>query len=163
MTKEKKQKKDEQIAKELEDLQQHVGELTLDLKRTRADFENYRKRTETEKDMSREAGRRSAVLKLLPVVDNIERAINHVPEDLRGNKWVEGIASLTKNLDKSLENLGVKRIEAAPGTHFNPDLHEAILMEDGDGDLEVIAEELQAGYTLDNVVVRHSLVKVTKK
>jgi molecular chaperone GrpE len=103
------------------------------------------------------------VLKLLPVIDNIERAVSHTPKELQSNTWAVGVANLVKNLDKSLEGLGVKRIEATPGTHFNPDLHEAIMMEDGDGDHDVIAEELQAGYTLDEAVIRHSLVKVTKK
>jgi molecular chaperone GrpE len=151
-----KSKKDSQ-------LQQKIDELTEDLKRTHADFENYRKRVELEKQAAREAGKAGAVLKLLPVIDNIERAVNHLPKDLQGNKWAVGVAGLVKNLDKSLESLSVKRIDAKPGTHFNPDLHEAIMMEDGDGDHDVIAEELQAGYALDGSVIRHSLVKVTKK
>jgi molecular chaperone GrpE len=161
MAKDKNQPKD--MTKKVEDLQEHVNELTQDLKRNRADFENYRKRVELEKASAREAGKASAVLKLLPVIDNIERAIGHMPNDLQGNKWAEGVAALVRNLEKSLEGLGVKHISAAPGTHFNPDLHEAIMMEDGDGDTDVIAEELQAGYTLAGVVIRHSLVKVTKK
>ena len=143
---------------------QKIGELTLDLQRTRADFENYRKRVEAEKVAAREAGQSGAVMKLLPVIDNIERAIAYMPEDLKDNKWAQGVASLVKNLDKSLEGLNVTRIDAAPGAEFNPDLHEAIQFdEDADGEKEVISEELQAGYMLGDRVIRHAMVKVTKQ
>lgn len=146
------------------EVDQKINDLTQDLQRTRADFENYRKRVEVEKTMSRDAGRTSAILKLLPVIDNIERAIAYVPEDLQDNKWAQSVVSLTKNLEKSLEDLNVKRIDAKPGTVFNPDLHEAIqLDEDAEGDQEIVAEEMQAGYILDGHVVRHAMVKVTRQ
>lgn len=157
---EKKPKKDD-IQNEFE---QQLGELTLDLQRTRADFENYRKRVDAEKAAAREAGQASAILKLLPVVDNIERAIAYTPEDLKDNKWVQGVGSLVKNLEKSLESLNLMRIDAKPGTVFNPGLHEAIQFdEDAKGDKEVIEEELQAGYTLNGHVIRHAMVKVIRK
>ena len=82
---EKKAKKAEEMQNEFE---QQLGELTLDLQRTRADFENYRKRVDAEKVAARESGQASAILKLLPVIDNIERAIAYTPEDLKDNKWV---------------------------------------------------------------------------
>ncbi len=146
------------------EFEQQLGELTLDLQRTRADFENYRKRVDAEKLAAREAGQSSAILKLLPVIDNIERAIAYAPEDLKGNAWVEGVTGLTKNLSKSLEGLNVQRIDAKPGTEFNPELHEAIQFdEEAEGDKEVIAEELQAGYLLNGHVIRHAMVKVTKQ
>lgn len=151
-------------SKKQEELEQEVGELTQDLQRTRADFENYRKRVEQEKVQAREAGQASAVLKLLPTIDNIERAIAHAPEDIKDNSWVQGVMNLAKQLDKSLEVLNLKRIEAAPGAIFNPELHEAIQFdEDSDGEQEVIAEELQAGYTLNGVPIRHAMVKVARK
>lgn len=144
--------------------EQQIGELTLDLQRTRADFENYRKRVDAEKAAARESGQASAILKLLPVVDNIERAIAYTPEDLKDNKWVQGVGSLVKNLEKSLESLNLARIDAKQGTEFNPEFHEAIQFdEDATGDTEVIAEELQAGYTLNGHPIRHAMVKVTKK
>lgn len=156
----KKPKKDD-IQNEFE---QQLGELTLDLQRTRADFENYRKRVDAEKAAARESGQASAILKLLPVIDNIERAVAYTPEDLKDNKWVQGVGSLVKNLEKSLENLNLIRIDAKPGTEFNPELHEAIQFdEEAIGDKEVVAEELQAGYTLNGHVIRHAMVKVTRK
>ena len=143
---------------------EEIVDLTLDLQRTRADFENYRKRVDAEKQAAREAGQSSAVLKLLPVIDNIERAIAYTPEDLKDNKWVQGVSGLVKHLEKSLEGLNVSRINAKPGAEFNPELHEAIQFdEDAKGDKEVIAEELQAGYLLNGRVIRHAMVKVTRQ
>jgi len=147
-----------------EELELQLGELTQDLQRTRADFENYRKRAESDKLMAREAGQASAILKLLPVIDNIERAIAYVPEELKDNTWVQSVAGLVKNLDKSLESLNLKRIDATPGVPFNPDLHEAIQFdEEATGEHEVVLEEMQAGYTLNGNVIRHAMVKVTRQ
>ena len=150
-------------AKELE-FEKKIEELTADLQRTRADFENYRKRVEIEKDQAKELGQTSAILKLLPVIDNIERAISCAPDDLKDNTWAQGVMGLTKNLEKSLSGLNLKKIEAKPGTVFNPELHNAIQFDEStEGDNEVIAEELQAGYSLNDLPIRHAMVKVTKK
>jgi molecular chaperone GrpE len=151
-------------SKKQSELEQRVDELTNDLQRIRADFENYRKRVEQEKEMARASGKVGAIMKLLPVIDNIERAISHTPDDLKENTWAQGVSKLVKNLEKSLTDMGVSRIKAEKGTHFNPDLHEAIQFdEDADGDHEVIAEELQAGYMLGSDVMRPSMVKVTRQ
>lgn len=150
-------------SKKQEDLEQQVGELTLDLQRTRADFENYRKRVDADRAATYQHGQSAAVVKLLPMIDNIERAIVHMPPELADNKWAQGVASLVKNLEKSLEAMNVKRIAATPGTVFNPELHEAIQVdEDAEGDKEIVAEELQAGYTHAGVPIRHAMVKVTR-
>jgi len=147
-----------------DDRDEEIIDLTLDLQRTRADFENYRKRVDAEKQAAREAGASSAVLKLLPVIDNIERAIAYTPEELKDNTWVQGVSGLVKHLEKSLEGLSVARIDAKPGSEFNPELHEAIQFDEtAEGDKEVIADELQAGYTLNGRVIRHAMVKVTKQ
>lgn len=142
---------------------QELHELTADLQRLRADFENYRKRTDLEKDSLRELTKAATVMKLLPVIDNIERAVAHIPDDLKGNAWAQGVASLVKSLEKSLTELGLARIEAATGTPFDPNIHEAIAMEDGDGEHEVIIQELRAGYMLGDQIVRPSMVKVGKQ
>ncbi|HET7630075.1 MAG TPA: nucleotide exchange factor GrpE [Candidatus Saccharimonadales bacterium] len=156
MTKEKTPKTDK--------LQESIDQLTADLQRTRADFENYRKRSETDKEAARALGKTQAILKLLPVIDNIERAIGHMPASLKDDKWAQGVVGLVKNLDKSLESLDLKRIEANPGTVFDPELHEAIQMdEDSEGDQEVIAEELQPGYLLAGQPIRHAMVRVKRQ
>lgn len=147
-----------------EKLEQQVTELTVDLQRTRADFENYRKRMEAEKTAAIETGKSSAILRLLPVVDTIERAIAHAPSDIADHAWVKGIAGIEKNLTSSLASLNLKKIDATPGTPFDPELHDAIQMdEDAEGEQEVIAEQLQAGYALSGTPIRHAMVKVTRK
>jgi molecular chaperone GrpE len=151
-------------SKKQEQLEQDLANLTTDLQRTRADFENYRKRVEVEKEMARATGKIQAIMKLLPVIDNIERAIAHTPAELADNKWAQGVAGLVKNLEKSLESLDLKRIDASKGVKFDPELHEAIQFdEEAEGEHEIIAEELQPGYKLGNDVIRHSMVKVTKQ
>ena len=146
------------------ELEQKIVELTEDLQRTRADFENYRKRSEIEKAMSRESGQANAILKLLPVIDNIERAVAYMPEDLKENKWALSVAGLVKNLENSLESLNLKRIDATTGVEFNPELHEAILFdEEAEGEKEIVVEEMQAGYTLSGRPIRHAMVKVTRQ
>jgi molecular chaperone GrpE len=145
-------------------LEESLLELTTDLQRTRADFENYRKRSELEKVTAREAGQASAILKLIPVIDNIERAIAYMPADLADNAWAQSVSGLVKNLEKSLDSLNLKRIDASVGSAFNTDLHEAIQFdEEVAGENEVVADELQAGYTLNGHVIRHAMVKVTRK
>ena len=144
--------------------EQQVKELTSDLQRVRADFENYRRRVEDEKTQSKKMGEYATILKLLPVVDNIERAIVHVPKELKDNTWANGVIALQKQLESSLKNLGVTRIDAKKGVLFNPDFHEAIQFdENADGEQEVIQEELQAGYLYHDTAIRHAMVKVTSK
>ncbi len=145
------------------ELEEKLIDAIADLQRTRADFENFRRRSELDKASARSAGQTSAILKLLPVIDNIERAVGHMPVELADNKWAQGVAGLSKNLDKSLSDLNLKRIDAKSGVAFNPDLHEAIQFDDSEGEHEVIAEELQSGYLLGETPIRHAMVKVTKK
>lgn len=150
-------------SKKQEELEQQLAEITSDLQRVHADFQNYQRRVEEEKNRAREATKVATVLKLLPVIDTIERAIAHVPAELTDNAWAQGIVSLEKSLKKSLTGMGVARIVAAPGTPFNPEVHEAIQVDDeAEGEHEVVAEELQAGYLLDGSPVRSSMVKVTR-
>lgn len=145
------------------ELEQQVGELTQDLQRTRADFENFRKRAEADRAAAYQYGQSAAITKLLPMIDNIERAIAHTPEDLAENKWAQGVSGLVKSLEKSLSDMNVKRIVAAPGVMFDPELHEAIQVdEEAEGDHEVVAEELQAGYTFNGQTIRSAMVKVTR-
>ncbi len=146
-----------------DELQQQLAELTQDLQRVRADFENYRKRVDSEKEMARASGKMSAIMQLLPVIDNIDRALVHLPSELSDHPWVQGIAGLVKNLDTSLVSLHLTRIDAAPGVTFNPEVHEAVQFDDiAEGEHEVIAEQLQPGYMLGTDVLRPAMVKVTK-
>lgn len=140
------------------------AELTADLQRLRADFENYRKQVENEKAEARRSGSEKTTKDILPVIDNIERAVSHTPKEIAENQWVQGISGLAKQLDKTLAGLGLNRISAAPGTQFDPEYHQAVQFnEDAEGDTEVVAEELQAGYTLNGRLVRPAMVAVTRK
>ena len=146
------------------ELEQKVGELTLDLQRTRADFENYRKRVDGEKQDAGKRGEMRAVMKLLPVIDTIERAIEHIPAELADNAWAQGVAGLQKQLDKMMTELKLERIVSAPGTAFDPDYHQAVQFdESAEGEQEVIESELQPGYIYDGAPLRHAMVKVTKQ
>ena len=150
--------------KKTDDLQHTIDELTLDLQRTRADFENYRKRVEAEKQSAHSMGQAKSVMKLLPVIDTIERAIANVPEELADNAWAKGVVGLSKQLDKQLKEIGLEKIDAKPGALFNPELHQAVQFDEAaDGEKEVVAEELRAGYTLDGAVIRDAMVKVTRR
>lgn len=130
----------------------------------RADFENYRKRVDSEKQAAREDGEVRSILKLLPVVDTIDRAVAHIPDDIADHQWVKGVSGLVKQLEKSLGDLKLEKINAAEGTEFNPELHQAIQFdEDAAGDKEVVAEELQPGYMLSGRPIRHAMVRVTRQ
>ena len=100
------------------------------------------------------------VRELLPIVDNFERALKHVPEDLQANDYIKGVQGVVNQFAKTLEDIGVSRIKTV-GEVFNPVLHEAISMDEGDGVTEIVSEELQAGYQLGDEVIRHAMVRVT--
>lgn len=148
------------INKKEQELQDKLNELTDDLQRMRADFENYRKRVDTEKANYGDLTKAATIMKLLPVIDTIERAIAHVPVELSENKWAAGVTGMGKNLEKSLSELGLVKIDAGVGIEFDPSLHEAVMMIDGEGEHEVVAEELRSGYMLGGQVIRPSMVKV---
>lgn len=144
-----------------EELEKKIEELTNDLIRTRADFENYRKRVESEKEQAKVVAKSAIISKLLPIIDDIELAISYAPEDLKDNPWVKGVNKLSLKLETSLSNLGVKTIDAKNNTTFDPKLHDAISMDDSsEGEEEIILEELRKGYLYNDAVIRPSMVKV---
>lgn len=135
-------------------------ELIADLQRTRADFENYRKNVEDEKARVKQSSRRSVIYELLPLIDDIERATQFIPEALKDNDWAKGIETLNKKLSADLKKIGVEKICACADEKFNPELHEAVTIEESEGETEMISEELRSGYTLDGEVLRPASVKV---
>lgn len=147
--KEKKDKKDLMIE-----------ELTDKYKRTFAEFDNFRKRSEKEKSAMYEIGAKDMVEKILPVVDNFERGLATVSDEDRELPFVDGMDKIYKQLIKALEEAGVKPIEAV-GKEFDPEYHNAVMhVEDDSLGENIIAEELQKGYMYRDTVVRHSMVKV---
>lgn len=137
-----------------------IEELTDRLKRSMAEFDNFRKRTEKEKSAMYEIGAKDVIMKILPVVDNFERGLAAVPEDVKGTPFEEGMEKIYKQLMKTLEDMDVKPIEAV-GKEFDPNLHNAVMhIEDENLGENVVAAELQKGYTYRDSVVRHSMVQV---
>ena len=147
--KKKKDKKDEKIE-----------ELNDKYTRLFAEFDNFRKRSEKEKTAMFEVGAKSIIEKILPIIDSFERGLATVPEEEKGSGFAEGMDKVYKQLVTSLEEVGVKQIEAL-GQEFDPNLHNAVMhIEDESFGENVVAEEFQKGYMYRENVVRHSMVKV---
>lgn len=141
-------------AKDLEEiakLARQNSELIGDLQRTRADFENFRKQVELQREQAKTIAKHATISKVLPLIDDMSRAIKAHPDLL---------APVQKTLDKTLKALNLAPIDSTPGTAFNPEFHNAITMEEGDGDKEVIAEELIPGYLYEGEVLRAAMVRV---
>ena len=144
----KKEVKNEKNSTEFE---AKITELTNDLQRTRADFENFRKQVEVQKENERKTTRLATVYKMLPLLDDLDRAIG---------AYVE-LKPLEKSLSKTLGELKLAKIASGQGVEFNPDLHDAVMVE-GEGEKEVIAETLRPGYYYEGEVLRPAMVKVKK-
>ncbi len=141
---------------------ERIEELTDQVKRQMAEFENFRKRTEKEKSQMYEIGAKSIVEKILPVVDNFERGLAAVPEELQDNAFVDGMDKIYKQMMTVFEEMDVKPIEAV-GKEFDPEFHNAVMqVESEEYESGVVAQELQKGYTYRGAVVRHSMVAVVQ-
>ena len=137
-----------------------IEELTDRVKRQMAEFENFRKRTEKEKSTMYEMGARDIIERILPVVDNFERGLASIPEEAKATPFADGMEKIYKQFQKTLEEAGVKAIEAV-GQEFDPNFHNAVMHVDDENLGEnVVAEELLKGYMYRDTVVRHSMVKV---
>lgn len=143
----------------LTELQTQIAELTEALQRERADSENIRRRYDEQISSLKNMVKANVIRELLPAIDNLERSLKHVPKDLEGNDYVKGVQVIVKQFEKTLTDIGVERVKTV-GQVFDPTVHEAVSMEDGDGTVEVISEELQSGYVLGDEVIRHAMVKV---
>lgn len=144
---------------EIEKLKQQVADLTEALQRERADAMNVRRRAEEDRTKLASFYKVMIVRDLLPAIDNLERAIMHTPKDLADNDYVKGVKGVAKQFEQAFKDLGVVRIKTV-GEKFDPKLHNAIQMEEGDGNVEVVCEELQPGYRMDDDILRHAIVKV---
>jgi len=148
--------------KDTNGLEQQLGELTAALQRERADAVNLRRRHEEEMTRLRTRVKAGVVEELLPVIDNFERALQHIPKDLAGNDYVKGVEGIVKQFEKTLAEMGVERIKTV-GERFDPNLHEAVSLEEGEGEDEIVSEELQAGYKIGDDVLRHAMVRVKRQ
>lgn len=138
-----------------------IQELTEDLQRIQADFVNFKRRAEEDKLRATASGKFYVINLILPFVDNIQRALGNIPDDLNDHDYIKGVKSVAKQLDDMFEKLGIEKIVTV-GKEFDPELMEAISMEDEGGDKEIVSEELQAGYVMEGLVIRHAMVRVKK-
>ncbi|MBE5878612.1 MAG: nucleotide exchange factor GrpE [Lachnospiraceae bacterium] len=153
---EKKDKKKGKADKQ----QERIDELEDKVKRQLAEFDNFRKRTEKEKSGMFEAGAKSVIEKILPVIDNFERGLASVSPEDATNPHVEGMNMIYKQLMTEMEKMEVRPIPAV-GEPFDPDFHNAVMQVASDEyESGIIAQELQKGYTYRDSVVRHSMVSV---
>ncbi len=151
----------DQVDISVEQLQGQIADLTEALQRERADSTNIRRHHQAQLAELKSTVTVSVVKDLLPVIDNFDRALGHVPEELKDNDYLKGVNSIAKQFQKSLSDMGVSRIETV-GQPFDPNLHEAVSVEDGEGQEEIVSEELQTGYRLNDQVIRHAMVKVKR-
>ena len=132
------------------------------VKRQMAEFDNFRKRTEREKEQRFSMGERNVIEKILPVVDNFERGLQAVPENEKGGALASGMEMIYKQLMKQLEDLGVKPIEAL-GKEFDPNFHNAVMqVKSEEYESGIVAQEFQKGYLYHDSVIRHSMVGVAE-
>ena len=132
-----------------------ITELTADLQRVQAEFQNYKRRSDSEKSEVFDFAKAKVVREFLATRDSFDQELIHRPVDV-DPKWAASIDAIRAQFDKSLTVLGVERFESV-GQPFDPHLHEAISMDGGD---DIVIEELQAGYKLGDTILRHAMVKV---
>lgn len=140
---------------------QQIGELTTHLQRLQAEFDNYRRRVADQQAAVLNLAKEDVVRQVLPLIDNVDRALAHVPAELEDNAWAKGVAGVAKQAADTFAGMGVVKVETI-GQPFDHNTMEAIAAE-GEGDKEVVSEELQAGYKLGDKVIRPAMVKVTRQ
>lgn len=159
----KKQRRQQgELEERLAGLEQQVQVLEEDLRRERADFTNFRRRSEIDQSQIMAVAKSRIIQQLLPIFDDLDRALSHCPEELADHDWVKGVSQVRKEVARKLSALGVEKI-ATEGEKFNPERHEAIGFEDGDGEEEIVLEELRPGYVLSGEVMRPAMVRVGKQ
>lgn len=137
-----------------------ISELEDRVRRNMAEFDNFRKRSEKEKSAMFDIGAKNIAEKILPTIDNFERALKNVPEDKECEAFAEGMDMIYRQLLKDLEDSGVKEIEAL-GKKFNPDFHNAVMhIEDEEVEENTVVEVFQKGYMYKDSVLRFCMVKV---
>lgn len=143
-------------------MQEKIDSLEDRVRRQMAEFDNYRKRTDKEKEQMFSMGERSVIEKILPIVDNFERGFDTVDESDKDDAFVIGMQKIYTQLTKQLEALGVKPIEAV-GKEFDPNMHNAVMqVESQEYESGIVAQELLKGYMYHDQVLRHSMVAVVQ-
>ena len=151
------------LREELDKAKAQAAEYLDGWQRARAELANARKRFEKERSEAGQLANSALLRKILPVLDDLDRAVKTVPEDLRQHTWANGVLLIQRKFQNVLDSEGVKPIEVKPGDTFDPNLHEAITHESSPDHKEgVIVAEVQTGYTFGGQVLRPALVRVAR-
>lgn len=151
----------EELLQRISQLEKEANDYKDNWLRSAADFKNYKRRAEQERaDLISRAGA-GLLLKLLPVMDDLDRATSSVTPDVEASAWYAGFRLIPQKLQNLLESEGVTPI-AAQGQEFDPNLHEAVIYDEGEGQTSIVTAELQKGYKLRDKVLRPTMVKVGK-
>lgn len=152
----------EELRGALEDATRKNEEYLGLLQRLQADFQNYRKRIEQEREEQTKSIKANVIVKILPVLDDFERALDEMPEKAKQEDWVQGILLIERKLRGVLQNEGVTKVDAK-GKEFNPWEHEAVMhRESSDKESGDVVEVFREGYKLDDKIIRPAQVIVGK-
>jgi len=154
MLKRNKQKK--QAAK---DLQKKADDYLAGWKRAQADYQNLKKRLETQQSDYTKFANEELILQILPILDNFKSAYDALPKELEKDTWVQGIKFIKTQLEDTLQKNNVQEIKAL-NQEFNPEFHEAVKKKNGKKKKLQVSKVILAGYTLNNKVIRPSKVEV---
>lgn len=149
----------EAVLAELEQFRSDAADMLDRLQRSHAEFANFRRRIDQERDLQRSRATEDLVRKLLPVADDFDRALRSVPAEIDGNPWIEGMRLVERKLWRALEGEGIAVMESL-GQPFDPSRHEAVMVDDGAGVADTVVEEYQRGYVVNDTVLRPAMVKV---
>ncbi len=155
---------DGSLTRQIEEIKEEAATNLAGWQRSQADFENYKKREEAKQAEILEFAKEVTIVKLLPTLDTLEQGLRHAPDNIDKN-WLKGIEGTLQKLDKVLEEMGVKRIEAL-GKKFDPNFHEAVReveAKETDSEDGIVMEELQTGFEINGKVIRPSQVVISKK
>ncbi len=149
----------EEVLAELDQFKADAADMLDRLQRSHAEFANFRRRIEQERELQRSRATEDLVRKLLPVADDFDRALRSVPAEIESNPWIEGVRLVERKLWRALEGEGISVMESL-GQPFDPSRHEAVMVDDGDGVADTVVEEFQRGYLVNDTVLRPAMVKV---
>lgn len=151
------------LRQQLEEAQAQADEYLDDLRRERAAFQNYKKRQENERSELRQLAVSGLVVQILPILDDLERALEAIPEEQPDQPWLEGIKLIQRKLQTTFEAAGIVPVEAEPGQPFDPFFHEAVTYEEDEDHQEgEIIAVVQKGYKLHRRTLRPAMVRVAK-
>lgn len=146
---------EENVLKDGRDMK--IEELTNQLARAMADLQNYKRRSEEEKSSFVKFANAELLKIILPILDNLDRSITHLPEELKTNEWTKGMLHIHEDLLKTFEKIGLKKIKTV-GEKLDPKKHDALLA--GPGEMDMITEEYEPGYSLMDETIKPAKVKV---